>query len=58
MTGMGKLLEAFARVWMNVKLNRGRCEECGQILPDVHPIPNYRACSEKCATQIWADELS
>jgi hypothetical protein len=43
-----------ARWWMNVKLNRGRCEECGKILPDVHPVKNYRACSEACAYAIWA----
>lgn len=50
---MGKLLEAYDRVRMNVKLNRGRCENCEAILPDIHPVPGYRACSEDCATDIW-----
>jgi hypothetical protein len=55
---MGKLLEAVRRFRMNVKLNRGRCEECGTILPDVHPVKGERACSEECATQLWASRLS
>lgn len=50
--------EWIARWWTNVKLNRGRCEECGRILPDVRPIDNYRACSEGCATELWASRAS
>jgi hypothetical protein len=55
---MGKLLEAVRRFQVNVKLSRGRCEGCGAILPDVHPITNYRACSDACADEIWASRLA
>lgn len=48
----------FRQFWMNVKLNRGRCEECGEILPDEHPIPGYQACSEECAYRLWADSMA
>jgi hypothetical protein len=51
---MGKLLEAVRNIRMNAKLNRGRCFECGAILPDIRPIPNYQACSQECADEIWA----
>lgn len=53
MSGMGKLLEAFARVRMNEKLKRGRCQNCAAILPDIHPIDDAQACSESCADEIW-----
>ena len=54
--GMGKLLEAIARHRTNAKLKRGRCAYCGAILPDIWPIPDYQACSEDCADEIWANK--
>lgn len=51
-------MKLLRRFWMNVKLARGRCENCGGILPDVRPIPNYRACSEACADEIWTAQTS
>ena len=49
---MGNLLRRF---WMNVKLNRGRCGECGVILPDVHFVKGY--CSEACAYEYRLNAL-
>lgn len=37
------------------KLRKGRCENCGRILPDIHPIPEFQACSEECANELWVN---
>jgi len=52
LAGMGNLLRRMVAAY---KLSKGRCENCGAILPDVHPIPEWRACSEACASELWVN---
>lgn len=52
---MGNLLR---RVITWYKLQNGRCEQCGTILPDIRPFTNYRACSDECADAIWVAQTA
>ena len=54
---MGKLLDAVRRLRATIKLDQGKCGECGKVLrDDARSIHGFRACSDDCADRMWLDQ--